>query len=354
MELAWRYQFKSLRDATDVARWCEDHGVAQLWCGESSHDPFLPVPLLAAATTSVRLGTGIAVAFARTPFSTALTSWELQRLSGGRFVLGLGTQVKAHVERRYGQPWIDPVQQMREYVECCRAIWQTWDDDRLHAYEGRFYRFAMHNPEFTPARDPASVPVPVWLAAVGPRMIELAASVADGVHVHVFHTERSLRELYLPALRAARPAAAGPGEARPGAAGGVFPATSPLFAGVVHSAGQRAELMDYYRPYVAFYASTPAYRQVLQVEGLDGVHEELRARSRAGQWGRMPELITDEMLERFVMLDEPAALGQQIRERYDGILTQVALYRGGDRFMSDADWVTLAGAMRATAPAVTP
>ncbi len=329
---------ESLDAVRETAAWADEQGFSTLWASEAGHDPFLPLVAASEVSNRLELGTGIAVAFARTPFATAQVSWDLQHFSGGRFRLGLGSQVRAHVERRYGATWHGAVTQLREYVECCRAIWASWQTGELHEYRGDVYRFELSNPEFEPSPLPEGrAPVPVWIAAVGPRMARLAGELADGVHVHAFHTPEYLRERFMPSIHEGRAAA--------GHEGADVEASSPVMAGVAHDDTEVEALRAHFRSHVAFYASTRAYRPVLEHLGCEELQRPLRDLSSEGRWDDMAALIPEDVLDAFVVVDEPASLGRRLRERYEGILTELSLYRGGDRFTGPADWEALLAAL---------
>lgn len=329
---------ESLAGIRETAAWAERHGLATLWASEAAHDPFIPLAVAAAESETVAVGTGIAVAFARTPFSTAQVAWDLQRFSGGRFRLGLGSQVRSHVERRYGTAWHGAVPQLRDYIECCRAIWSCWQSGERPEFRGRFYRFDLSNPEFEPTPLPAAhADIPVWIAAVGPKMADLAGQVGDGVHVHAFHTPDYLREHLL--------ARVGEGRAKAGRGSEPVQASSPVMAGVAHDEGEVEALRRHFRAHVAFYASTSAYRGVLEFMGCADLRTPLSGLAADGRWEEMAALVPDDVLDRIVVIDEPEALGATLRERYGGILTQLSLYRGGDRFMDEDDWVALLDAL---------
>lgn len=304
-----------------------------VWCAEAARDPFIPLGIVASSTDRVAVGTGIAVAFARSPYATAQAAWDLQLLSGGRMRLGLATQVRAHIERRYGVDWPGGVSALREYIQCCRAIWDTWQHETPPRFEGEHFRFTMTNPEFIPAAlDDGDWPIPIWIAAVTPRSARLAGEVGDGLHVHAFHTESYLREVLLPA-------AAGPREAAGRA--GTLPATCPVFAGIAHDERQAAALRQDYRQQVAFYSSTRGYLPVLRHSGLDHLHEPLRELARERRWQEMTALVGDDVLDRFVVIDEPKTLARKLLARYGGVLSELSLYRTSDRFASDDDMSVL-------------
>jgi probable F420-dependent oxidoreductase len=311
----------------------ESLGMAGIWSAEAARDPFLPLAVAAGPTVRLQLGTGIAVAYARAPYATAIASWDLQRLTGGRFRLGLATQVRAHIERRFGMSWPGGVGALREYVQTMRAVWRTFQTGERPDFEGRHYRFTLMNPEFQPEPLPEDHShIPVWLAAVGPASARLAGEVADGLHVHAFHTPGYLRDVVFRAVHEGREQA--------GAAPGIE-ATCPVFAGTAHDDAQARELREEFRTALAFYASTRGYLPVLEYEGLGALQAPLAELARERRWDDMPALIDDEVLDRFVVIDEPVRLARRLLERYDGLLTELALYRGGDRFASDEDMALL-------------
>jgi probable F420-dependent oxidoreductase len=288
-------------------------GADGLWSYETTHDPFLPLAIAALATERVRLGTGIAVAFARTPYALAQTAWDLQRASGGRLLLGLGTQVRAHVERRFSAEFEHPAARIADYIRCLRAIWNTFQNGARPAFEGRFYRFTLISDFFNPG--PIEHPeIPVSLAGVGERMARAAGEVADGFQVHPLHSPGYLRDVVRPAIaKGARTA-------------GRDPAAIELIASVFIIAGEteraRAEAESAARRQIAFYASTPTYRPFLAYHGFEGLGKDLSALARAGRFAEMPARIPDALLEAVAVVAEPARVGQAVRARYAGGLVQ--------------------------------
>ena len=253
---------------------------------ESANDPFLPIALAAASTRRVRLGTSIALAFPRSPMVTAHSAWDLQRLTGGRFTLGLGTQVRAHVERRFSAPFSPAAARMREYVLALRAIFAAWQDGGDLAFEGEFFRHTLMPPNFRPTPLDGDPP-PIYLAAVRERMLAVAGEVADGVLLHAFLTEQHLREVVLPAL----------GTRDLHVACGLFVATSE-------------EDWESARRRVAFYGSTPGYWGALETHGLRPLGERLHTLSREGRWADMAALIDDDVLALFCVRSPQQAAGR--------------------------------------------
>lgn len=296
--------------AAEWAARAEGLGVDGVFATETNNDPFLPLALAAGSTSRVRLGTGIAVAFPRSVMQTAYTGWDLQGLTGGRFVLGLGTQVRAHVERRFGVPWSHPAARMREYVLGLRAIWSSWETGEPLDFRGEFSTHTLMPPTFRPRSQPHGAP-PIWLAAVRERMLEVAGEVADGVLVHPLQTEAFVRQVVRPALdRGAERAGRPPGSCAIAVAQLVAP---------------DEEQREQGRRRVAFYASTPGYRAVLELHGWGALGERLHQLSREGAWDRMTAELPDEVLDAIVLSGEPAAIAAAVRRRNAGVATRVGV-----------------------------
>lgn len=282
---------------------------------ETNGNPFLAAAQAAQATDRVRVATAIALAFPRTPMDVAYTAWDLQALSGGRFALGLGTQVRAHVERRYGAVWSKPAARMREFVLALHAIWDAWETGGDLRFEGEFWQHTLMPPNFRPA--PAAHPrPPVLLAAVRERMTEVAGEVADGFLGHAFCTPDVLREVTIPALER--------GLARTGRTRADLEVDAGVFVALDDATWEAN------RRRVAFYGSTPGYRHVLDHHGLGALFEALHARSRAGAWAEMPGLVDDDVLGLFcARADDPTALAAEVRERLGGLADRVSLVAEG-------------------------
>lgn len=287
----------------------EDAGFGGVWVTETVRDPFMVLAGHSAATTSLRLATGVAIAFARSPMTTALSAHDLQRLSHGRFTLGLGSQVKAQVTRRFSMPWSAPAERMREYVLALQAIWSAWEHGTDLRFEGRFYTHTLLPPVFDPGPHGFGPP-PVVLGGVGERMTAVAGEVADGFLCAPLTSRRTLEERTLPAL----------GRRRPGF--GLY-ATPFLVTGRDADATRRVEQAT--RERIAFYASTPAYLPVLDAHGWTGRGERLHRMSKAGDWQAMASLVDDEMLHAFAVVAEPDGVARAVRERWAGVVDCVAL-----------------------------
>jgi probable F420-dependent oxidoreductase len=303
----------------------EAAGYDGVWTAETQHDPFLPLATAAVATDRVTLGTAIATAFTRSPMVTAMTAWDLQRASQGRFVLGLGTQVRAHNVRRFSVPWEAPAPRLRELVEALRHIWGAFQGEHPLRFKGQYYRHDLMTPFFDPG--PIEFPQPpIWLAAVTPTMFRLAGEIADGVHVHVFHTVRYLREVALPALGSRRD-------------------ELTLASGVFVVIGGNADAV---RMQIAFYGSTPTYRRVFEAHGWDGLQEQLHGLMRRQDFAGMAAAIDDEVLAEFAVLaDSWDDAWRQIRTRYDGVLDRVGMYVL--RSAADGEMTEIAQSFRRTA-----
>lgn len=302
------------------ARLREHAGFDGIWTAETNHDPFLPLMLAAEHTDRVQLGTAIAVAFARSPMSMAYVAHDLQVHSRGRFILGLGSQVRAHVHHRFSMPWSHPARRMREYIQALRAIWTAWNaGERLH-FRGEFYSHTLMTPFFCPEPSPWGPPR-VYLAAVGEQMTQVAGEVGDGLLPHPFTSVQYLRERTLPALEKGLTAS---GRTR---------TNIDISLNVLVVSGRTEEQMTAaahaVREQIAFYASTPTYRAVLDLHGWGDLGEELSRRARiglsdAGQ--RMGELIDDTMLRTFAVVAEPDQVGGEILRRYDTLVDRCMIY----------------------------
>ena len=292
-----------------AARAAEAAGYDGVVTSENRHDPFLSLGVAAVNTSRMALCTGIAIAFSRSPMPVANASWDLQSASGGRFVLGLGSQIRAHNENRFSVPWSAPAPRMREYVEALRAIWRCWEKGEKLAYRGQHYTFTLMTPNFTPESHGQPM-VPVTIAAVGPVMLRLAGEVCDGVRLHGFCTRRYLDDVVLPELRAGW-ARSGRPRTRFEIAGGGFIATGPDEASV-------AKMFEWVRTRVAFYGSTPAYWPVLEVHGLHDLGRKLNVMSKTGQWtNERRDLRRRRRL--FAVVGTHRELAHEIEQRFAGV-----------------------------------
>lgn len=324
-----------LAQVPDAARALERRGYDGCWTAEIDHDPFLPVTLAAEHTSRIDLGTSIAVAFARNPMTVAQIGWDLQEYSQGRFLLGLGSQIKPHIERRFSMPWGSPVARMREFVAAMRAIWSCWRDDAPLRFEGDFYTHTLMTPMFVPPAHAHGDPA-VFLAAVGGRMTEMCGEVADGLLAHAFSTERYLREVTLPTLTR--------GLERAGRQRADIEVASPLFVVTGRDDAELAAAAVGTRKQIAFYASTPAYRGVLELHGWGDLQTELHRLSRRGDWDVMGSLIDDTMLDTFAVVAPIDEVAQKIRRRCAGAIDRVLI--GFPETIDEADIIELTATLR--------
>ncbi len=293
----------------------EEMGYSGIMTAETSHDPFFPLLVAAQNTERVELVTSIAVAFARTPMILANIGHDLNAVSKGRFVLGLGSQIKPHITKRFSMPWSSPAARMREFILAMRAIWATWHEGKPLEFTGKFYTHTLMTPFFTPT-DTAYGPPKVFLAAVGPMMTEVAGEVADGIIIHAFTTEKYLRETTLPALEK--------GFAKAGKSRQDFEISYPVFVVTGKTEEELAEATLNTRRQIAFYGSTPAYKPVLDSIGFGDLQGELNAMSKQGRWEEMGTLITDDILTAFAVVGEPGSVAGQIKSRYGDIIDRTS------------------------------
>ena len=311
------YAPESLDNARASAREAEEAGYSGLWSSETNHDPFLPLLVAADATERVDLGTNIMVAFARTPMTVAQTAWDLQAVSHGRLILGMGSQIKAHITRRFSMPWSHPAPRMREYILALHAIWDSWQNTTKLDFQGDFYTHTLMTPFFDPGPLPYGKPK-VFLAGVGELMTEVAGEVADGFLAHAFTTERYLHEVTIPALQR--------GMDKSGRTRADLEISIPAFVvtGTTEEEIEKSKVGT--REQIAFYASTPAYRGVLDLHGWGELQPELNALSKQGQWKEMGTLIDDDVLDAFAVIAEPAKLADGIRARFGNVIDRLSFY----------------------------
>jgi probable F420-dependent oxidoreductase len=305
------------RAIAERARAAEADGYDGLWLGETTHDPLTGCALAGQATARISVGTGIAVAFARSPMTLAVTANDLQLATHGRFLLGLGSQVKAHITRRFSMPWSHPAPRMREFVMAMRAIWRSWQDGEPLNFTGEFYSHTLMIPFFNPGPNPYGPPR-VFLAGVGDVMTRVAGEVADGFLCHGFTTERYLRDVTLPGLAEGRRAA--------GLSMDGYEISGLPFVVTGTSEEEMARSALAVREQIAFYASTPAYRPVLDAHGWGDLQAELTSMSKAGRWTQMRELIDDDILDAFAIVAGPGEVAEAIRKRYGDVFTRLHLY----------------------------
>ncbi|MGD8416785.1 MAG: TIGR03617 family F420-dependent LLM class oxidoreductase [Pseudomonadales bacterium] len=293
----------------------EEMGYSGVMTAETSHDPFFPLLVAAQNTSRVDLMTSIAVAFARSPMILANIGHDLNAASRGRFVLGLGSQIKPHITKRFSMPWSHPAARMREFILAMRAIWANWHNGEDLAFTGKFYTHTLMTPFFTPTNNEYGAPR-VFLAAVGPLMTEVAGEVADGVIIHAFSTEKYIRETTLPALER--------GFAKSGRKRSDFEISYPVFV----VTGKNEEEIDQAKvatkQQIAFYGSTPAYKPVLDSIGVGELQGELNAMSKQGRWEEMGGLIDESIMKEFAVVGEPDTIAGQILNRYGDIIDRTS------------------------------
>jgi probable F420-dependent oxidoreductase len=303
----------SLSSVPSIARAAESMGFSNLWTTETMHDPFLPCPLIAEHTQKLGFGTAVAIAFARNPANLAYTAWDLAHASQGRFTLGLGTQVKAHIERRFGMPWPESVvNKLREQIDAVRAFWTTWQTNKPLNFHSEHYNLSLMSPFFNPG--PIKNPdIPIYIAGVNAGLAKLAGETAQGFHAHPFHTRKYLCEVILPAINQGLLKA---GHTREGikVSTSAFVVTKP-------------EEETFVRAQIAFYASTPSYRPVMALHGWEDTAKELSALAARSQWAEMPRLVNDDMLREVAIIASAAKLPAIMLDRYAGVVDRLGLYK---------------------------
>jgi len=307
----------ALEDAPAVARAAEEIGFQGLWANDTKHNPFVALALAAQVTSRLELGTGIAVAFSRSPMVTAQTAWDLGRLSGGRFLLGLGTQVKAHIERRFGMPWDPPVPKLREYIHAVRAVWRTWQDGAPLRVQGTFYNLNLMGPFFNPGPNPRPH-IPILIAGVNEGLCRLAGEAADGFIVHPMHSVPYLREFVLPHV--------GEGLAKAGRTRKDLEIYAPVMIAAGETPDELAAAVARARARIAFYGSTPTYRLLLEVLGHADLADRLRQMVAARRVDDLAAQVPDAVLDAIVVCGSYAEIGRQLKARYAGLADRVASY----------------------------
>lgn len=307
-----------LNKMPDLAQRVEDMGFDGLWTAEAQHNPFLPLPLAAHSTERIDLGTGIAVAFPRSPMVTAQVAWDLARQSNGRFILGLGTQIAVHIVKRFSAQWDGkPVSQLREYVQSLRAIWDAFQNESGLRYRGDHYNFGVLPPFFRP-QPIANPAIPVYIAGVGKPLCRLGGELADGFHVHPFHTTKYLRDVIRPAIAE--------GAQRTERSIDDVSLTCAVFVVTGRDDEEIQRNTIEIKSQIGFYASTPSYRKVLEQHGWGDFGDQMNAMTKAGKWDEMWREVPDEILHAIAVVAPPDELPYAVRERYDGLLDRVGYY----------------------------
>ena len=306
-----------LGDMVTVARGAERLGYAALLAAETGHDPFMPLALAAEHTEGIGLGTCVAVGLSRSPVHLAQAAHDLARFSGGRFILGVGSQVRGHIEKRFSAPFSQPTERMKDLIGAVRAIWRAWDEGEPLHYEGPFYRHTLMTPFFSPPPNPFGPP-PIYLAASGPEMTAVGGEVADGLMLHALMSTTSAAEITLPALERGLTAA--------GRSRSDVELYAPVFVITGDTDDELTTAEAAVRLQIAFYASTPAYRKTLAFHGRPDLPAALNDLTKQGRWRDMGSLIDDEVLDLFSVTGKPEEIGPAVLARFDGILDRVALY----------------------------
>jgi probable F420-dependent oxidoreductase len=321
---------RDLRTVPASAKAAEEVGFDAVWTLETGDDPYLPLVMAAEHTARVMMGTAIAVAFPRSPMVTAQIAWDLAGLSRGRFILGLGTQVKGHNERRYSVKWEAPVPRLREYLESLRAIFKSWaaGGNQL-AYHGKFYDFSLMTPFFTPAPHEFS-DIPIYLAGVNEKICQLAGELCQGLHAHPFHSPKYLREFVLPNLEI--------GLKKSGRTRKDFSIASIAFVITGKSRAEIERMREEVRRQIAFYASTRTYRVVLDTHGWGEIVARLNQRAAKGDWDGMTAEISDEMVDTYSVSGAFDEIGDKVRARYEGLLDRIAFYMPYRAGIDDDAW----------------
>tara|TARA_B100001057_G_scaffold52569_1_gene46712 strand:- start:107 stop:1123 length:1017 start_codon:yes stop_codon:yes gene_type:complete len=300
-------------EASIVSKNLEDFGYDGAYTFEGPHEPFLPLAAAALATEKLELSTSIAVAFSRNPMTLANIGYDLQLMSKGRFTLGLGSQIKPHIEKRYSMPWSSPAKRMKEMVNAIKAIWSCWHEGKDLDFRGNFYQHTLMTPIFNPGENPYGLPK-IYVAGVGPLMTQAAAESGDGFLVHPFHTTKFLENITMPSVKKGLELNSGK--------------EFDISIGIMIATGITDEEIgnarDACKAQIGFYGSTPAYKVVLEQHGWEGIQLELNTLSKKGLWHDMPSLISDEMLESIAVTGTPNEVSSMILDRYGSIASRIA------------------------------
>ncbi len=321
-----------LKDVPAIAQATEEIGFDALWTQETQHDPFLPCTLVAEHTARLNFGTAVAVSFARSPANLAYTAWDLAAQSGGRFILGLGTQVKAHIERRFGVPWPESVTgKLREQIQVIRTLWDCWQNGTKLNFRGEYYKITLMSPFFNPGAI-EHPNIPIYIAGVNTGLAKLAGELCDGFHAHPFHSVRYMNEVVMPAIEEGTKI--------------THRKRKDVSVSVTAFIATTPEEMNFARMQISFYASTPSYRPVMDLHGWSGVAEQLSIHAAKGEWAEMPMFITDEMLNEFCLVTDEDKLASELKKRYDGIADRLTLYNPFVPGEKDEWWKGLAGSFK--------
>ena len=322
-------------EAATLAGKAEEYGFDCLWVNETKHDPFVQIALAAGSTGRIELGTSIALAFTRSPTTLAYTAWDLQGLSKGRFILGLGSQVKGHIERRFGMKWEPPAPKMKDVVLALRSIWGSWQAGTKLDYDGRFFHLDLMTPFFNPGSIENPI-IPVYVAAVNEGICRVGGMVADGIHVHPLHTVKYLREVVRPSIAEGASKASRKKEE--------IAVAASVFGAIGENESEVRAVREAMRQQISFYASTRSYKRVLALHGWGDIGERLHSLSVKGEWAAMGREVTDEMLDEFVVQGSWSDIGSVVTEKYGGLVDRIRMYLPFD---GDEKWRTLVNGFRA-------
>lgn len=302
-------------EAGQFASTLEKEGFNGVYTFEGQHDPFLPLAMASQTTSELELITGIAVAFGRSPLTLAHLGYDLQLMSGGRFIMGLGSQIKAHIERRYSMPWSKPAARMREQVLAIRAIWESWETGERLNFQGEFYNHTLMIPTFNPGPNPQGL-AKIFVAGIGPLMTEVAGEVGDGYFVHPFHTAKFLEEVSLPALQR--------GFAKGATQREEFEISCQIVLATGFNDEEIKQASAAARNQIAFYASTPAYKSVLESVDRVDIQPELHRLSKQGDWAAMAEHIDDVLLHQIAVVGTPEQVAEKILSTRGALIDRIS------------------------------
>ena len=330
MKLDTGLSTRNLREVPAAAKAAEDAGFDAIWTAEAGNDGFLPLALIAEHTKRIKMGPSVAIAFPRSPMAMAYTAWDLAGMSEGRFILGLGTQVKGHNERRFSVKWEAPVPRLREYVLSLRAIFKCWAEGGTRLkFEGKYYNFSLMTPFFTPPKHDYP-DIPIWIAGVNEYILRLAGELCDGLHAHPFNSPKYLREFVLPHVEQ--------GLKKAGRSRKDFQIGTTAFVIVGRNQDEIERAKAGVRQQIAFYASTRTYKVVLDMHGWGEVSARLNQKAAQGDWGGMAKEITDEMLDTYAVVGTYEDIADKVMRRYDGLLDRVGFYIPYRAGLDDAEW----------------
>jgi probable F420-dependent oxidoreductase len=317
-----------LKEVPAIAKAAEEIGFDTLWTQETQHDPFLPCTLIAEHSAHLNFGTAIAVSFARSPANLAYTAWDLSAQSNGRFMLGLGTQVKAHIERRFGMQWPESVTgKLREQIQVIRAFWDSWQNGTKLNFRGEYYKITLMSPFFN-AGAIENPNIPIYIAGVNTKLAKLAGELCEGFHAHPFHSAKYLNEIILSGIEDGLTK-----ESRK---------RKDISVSVTAFVATTPEEEAFARMQIAFYASTPSYKSVMDLHGWSETAEKLSGFAAKGEWAEMPMLITDEMLSEFCLMTSQENFASDLKKKYDGIADRLTLYTPFVPKEKDQWWKSLA------------